>query len=285
MKKLIITVAVIFLTFGISIHTQAQNPCDARIADGKLYIPCLYLPDETRIELKLEINDNLISGISDIGESTAAPVPVTKTGQTTCWNDRGNSIDCAGSGQDGDLQKGVALPNPRFTDNGNGTVTDNLTGLIWLKKTNCFGSRTWSDALNDCNTLATGACGLTDGSNAGDWHLPNRKELDSLINLGFSYPALSNTSGTGPWAEGDPFTGLYQSNSYWSSSAFAAFPLDAWLVHFSSGSAFLVITTATSYVWPVRAGQQVLWRSDASDALTSGAEGRCPPLPRAASIL
>ena len=36
-------------------------------------------------------------------------------------------------------KKGVAWPNPRFTDNGNGTVTDNLTGLIWLKNANCFG--------------------------------------------------------------------------------------------------------------------------------------------------
>ena len=32
-----------------------------------------------------------------------------------------------------DSNKGIASPNPRFTDNSNGTVTDNLTGLVWLQ--------------------------------------------------------------------------------------------------------------------------------------------------------
>ena len=64
---------------------------------------------------------------------------------------------------------GVEWPNPRFTDNLDGTATDNLTGLIWLKDANCFGPRTWSDALSVCNGLADGSCWLTDGSDAGDF--------------------------------------------------------------------------------------------------------------------
>ena len=55
--------------------------------------------------------------------------PVPKTGQTTAY----------AAGDDGTLQKGVASPTPRFTDHGNGTVTDNLTGLIWTKDANAFG--------------------------------------------------------------------------------------------------------------------------------------------------
>jgi hypothetical protein len=124
-----------------------------------------------------------------------APAPVPQTGQTASF----------ATGDDGDLEKGVASPNPRFTvnvnaadDNGagggiagngicdgtescNGTVTDNLTGLIWLKNANCFGLRTWALALSDVNGLNTGECGLTDGSVAGDWRLPNVRELQSLI--------------------------------------------------------------------------------------------------------
>ena len=50
----------------------------------------------------------------------------------------------------------MAWPNPRFTDNSDGTVTDNLTGLIWLKDANCFGDRTWISALSDANGLASG---------------------------------------------------------------------------------------------------------------------------------
>ena len=69
------------------------------------------------------------------------PTGVPKTGKTTSY----------ATGDDGDLEKGVAWPIPRFTDNSNGTIRDNLTGLIWLKDANCFGSRTWSEALSDCN--------------------------------------------------------------------------------------------------------------------------------------
>ena len=45
---------------------------------------------------------------------------------------------------------------PQSPDNSDGTVTDNLTRLIWLKNANCFGSKTWSEALSDCNSLASG---------------------------------------------------------------------------------------------------------------------------------
>ena len=58
--------------------------------------------------------------------------------------DSDSPLDPAPTGSDGDLQKGVAWPNPRFTDNANGTVTDNLTGLIWLKNANCFGRPVWT---------------------------------------------------------------------------------------------------------------------------------------------
>ncbi len=57
---------------------------------------------------------------------------------------------------DGALQKGVAWPTPRFTDNGNGTVTDKLTGLIWMKNANAFGTKTWAEALNAANGLESG---------------------------------------------------------------------------------------------------------------------------------
>ena len=85
---------------------------------------------------------------------------VEKTGQIISYSATG--------GEDGDLKKGVKWPKPRFVDNGNGTVTDRLTKLIWLKNANAFGIRTWEQALSDANTLASGSAGLTDGSVAGD---------------------------------------------------------------------------------------------------------------------
>ncbi len=187
------------------------------------------------------------------GGGTPTPAPAPATGQKTCWDAAGTVIPCAGSGQDGDLRSGVQWPVPRFTDNGDGTVTDDLTALIWLKDANCFGNKTWATALTDANTLASGACELTDASAAGDWRLPNVQELQSLIDYEFSSPAISNTAGTGPWTEGDPFSGV-QLLFYWSSTSDANHPPNAWFVHLDIGSVVNATKTFTGPVWPVRAG-------------------------------
>jgi hypothetical protein len=178
---------------------------------------------------------------------------VPKTGQT----------NPEAIGDDGDLKRGVAWPRPRFTDNNDGTVTDNLTGLVWLENANCttfFSSdttgqnnRTWSEALTAVNSFASGYCGLTDGSIAGDWRVPNVREMHSLIHYDFIGPALPNTVGTGHWEEGDPFTVVHP-NSYWSGTSYTANALYAWGVHLSYGSVNVDLKTVSHYVWPVRAG-------------------------------
>jgi len=164
-----------------------------------------------------------------------APAPVPETGQTTSY----------ATGDDGDLEMGVTWPVPRFTDNGDGTVTDNLTGLIWLKNANCFGTRTWNNALSDCNGLADPACGLTDASYAGDWRLPNYKELFSLIDAENYNPALPT---------GHPFTGV-QSTYYWSSTTNASSTDGAWSVYMYYGYVSYYYKSSFYYVWPVRGGQ------------------------------
>jgi hypothetical protein len=143
------------------------------------------------------------------GRSHAA-VPVT--GQTQCFSPTTNLVlsECVlaadptvkpGEGQDGHLRAGILFPNPRFKDNTNGTVSDVLTGLTWLKNANCFNVRkTWKDALDVSKDLADGQCGLTDGSEIGEWRLPTVRELMSLIDYGHGNnekPALSNLAGTG----------------------------------------------------------------------------------------
>ena len=140
------------------------------------------------------------------------PAPVPQIGQTAT----------ASPGDDGALQKGVPLPTPRFTDNANGTVTDNLTGLIWLKNANCPGTtRDWQTALSDVASLnASGTmngndCGDTSaaGTHQTDWRLPNIRELSSLVNFAYYNPCLSNTAGTGQHSENDPFTQV--PTGYW----------------------------------------------------------------------
>ncbi len=178
---------------------------------------------------------------------------VSKTGQTTSY----------ASGDDGDLELGTAWPSPRFTDHGNGTVTDNLTGLIWLKEANVPNvTRTWAQAfadvaeLNASGTMNNNASGDTSngGSHQTDWRLPNVRELQSLIHYGVFSPALPNTAGTAKWTAGDPFTGV-QSSSYWSSSTYAGNPSYVWIVGLYDGTVHLAINDLSSRVWPVRGGQ------------------------------
>ena len=191
------------------------------------------------------------------------PAPVARTGQTFCTYYDGGWVydnECSQvprpAGQDGDLQKGVAWPNPRFTDNGNGTVTDNLTGLIWLKNANCFGLRDWTTAMNDANTLNSGECDLTDDSAEGDWRLPNIRELQSLVDFGYTYPALPNTAGTGQWTEGDPFLGIETGGSYyWSSTNIDRADFAIYLALGRAGIGADYKGNVLAVVWPVRGGQ------------------------------
>lgn len=62
-----------------------------------------------------------------------APGKLPATGQTTCSDMNGGTVDCANTGQDGEYQAGVAWPNLRFTvgtADAADCVTDNLTGLM-----------------------------------------------------------------------------------------------------------------------------------------------------------
>jgi hypothetical protein len=187
------------------------------------------------------------------GAATYVPAPVPKTGQTDCYLSAApwGTCNCGNKdcpiGQDGDLEQGVVWPEPRFTDNDDGTVTDNLTGLIWLKNTNCFGASTWKWAFNHADTLNHLECGLTDGSNEGDWRLPNLRELFSLIDHSQDDPAL-------PSAYATFFTGV-QSDHCWSSTTVANGTSWAWRVDLYDGRVVIGHKTNAYYVWPVRGGQ------------------------------
>jgi hypothetical protein len=178
-----------------------------------------------------------LTQVYDRAKTSSRPA---RTGQTPTVPLDVTAID----GADGKLQKGVVWPSQRFTAI-NGTVTDNLTGLIWLQYANCFGSVSWATALTSCNTLANGTCSLSDGSAAGVWRLPNLRELQSLIDYGRLSPALPADH---------PF-GSVQSDGYWSSATYAANTDGAWRVYLSYGHVSSVAKTSTHSVWPVRGGQ------------------------------
>jgi|GEM_PF-855833 len=164
-----------------------------------------------------------------------------KTGQTTCWDSSGNVIPCTGTGQDGAIQAGVVWPSPRFTDNDDYTVTDNLTGLMWTKNAKPAGnSMVWQDALDYVKTLNTG--GYT------DWRLPNVNELESLFDYSQANPNLP---------QGNPFTNVQNLDldKYWGSTTNANSTDSAWVINLQFGGVDPGINKSGNYyAWPVRGG-------------------------------
>lgn len=182
---------------------------------------------------KAWVDGSEVTGTGTIA-TYAAPVP--KTGQTIS-----NTV-----GDDGDLEMGVDwITSTRFITGTTGVVTDTLTGLVWLENASCFGPSTWTQAFTDTATLNSEDCGLLDGSVAGDWRLPNLRELQSLIGYGEYTPAMPS---------GHPFSGV-QLGNYWTSTSFAPTMSNAWAVSLINGSVGYNGKANSLYVWPVRAGQ------------------------------
>jgi hypothetical protein len=185
--------------------------------------------------------------------SSGGAIDLPRTGQVTCWDEAGSVVSCGGTGQDGDLLAGIELPTPRLTDNGDGTVTDELTGLVWLKDVNCAdtighdpdstgtGEVSWVNALGFVS-------GINDGTYSGcqagqtDWRLPNVVELMSLHDYGELGPAL---------ATGHPFGFFSGSAVYWSSTSNSS--NGAWTVFFSTGNPEYAAKGFQNHkIWPVR---------------------------------
>jgi hypothetical protein len=117
----------------------------------------------------------------------------------------------------------------RYVDCGNGTVTDTVTGLIWLKQWDCLGSMNWAAANQAAAGLKHGDCSLTDQSSPGDWRLPTHAEwqatLAQALGLGCVVdinepPLWTNDAGTACYDSGaeSSFAGLSLIGYYWSST-------------------------------------------------------------------
>jgi hypothetical protein len=123
-----------------------------------------------------------------------------------------------------------------------------------MKNANCYGKKTWWDAKRIVSTLAPIQCGINDGSSRGDWRLPTRDELNALIDIRYTNPALSDTDVTRQWKEGDAFSNV-KSGIYWSSTTYDRGYKDmAGIVYFNDGTVGGSEKAGTYYVWPVRGG-------------------------------
>ncbi len=111
----------------------------------------------------------------------------------------------------------AAAEAANFVDNGNGTVTDNKTGLMWQQGES--GSGTWDSALSYCEGLPLGG--------HSDWRLPNTKELESLTDDTRYNPAIDTA-----------FFPNANASVFCSSTTYAGNPGYAWGVAFYDGGVY-----------------------------------------------
>ncbi|MBF0608747.1 MAG: DUF1566 domain-containing protein [Candidatus Magnetobacterium sp. LHC-1] len=197
------------------------------------------------------------------GAAHAGTINLPQTGQSTTY----------ATGDDGALQKGVAWPNPRFTDNHDQTMTDILTGLVWAKDagtptvdTCTGGSMQWQAALDYVACLnAANYLGYS------DWRLPNINELESVTNMGEADSAA--------WLNSQGVANV-QSAYYWSSTSNAVNVSEAWRVGMDNGLVYAYNKSDVNYVWPVRSGQSgafdnaAVWSTGQSTSYATGDDGK-----------
>jgi hypothetical protein len=166
----------------------------------------------------------------------------------------------------------------RYVDCGNGTVTDTLTGLVWLRDAGCLSPANYAAANDAAASLEDGLCGLSDGSRAGDWRLPTESEWAATVLraqqlgcTGASSPSLTTNGGNACLAGTLEGSGSGQhafvnvpaatlctalndtSCTFWSSTTESAFGTLAGRARLFFGSANDFVLKTTAYgVWPVR---------------------------------
>ena len=160
---------------------------------------------------------------------------------------------------------------------GNGTVTDNRTGLVWLANGACLGQLAWQEAMavvaglgdlpaHVCLGMTDDECdcGLADGSSPGEWRLPTMAELDAMMVAGSDadtcLPKVLNDVGNGCWDEECFALGTcafydIQAAPYWAASIYAGQPGGAWIGDLENGLCYPQDSAEVAFIWPVRGGQ------------------------------
>jgi len=144
--------------------------------------------------------------------SVALTYPVVDTGQAVCY-DAEAEIECPAEheafyGQDAQVDGNA----PSYTDNGDGTVTDNVTGLVWLQSPDTDGDGDINAADKLSYEEANSYCQSLSLAGSDEWELPTISQLYSLIDFSGVDPSGyegSSTSGLVPFINTEFFDFAY----------------------------------------------------------------------------
>jgi len=156
------------------------------------------------------------------------------TGQKKCYDEKGNEIECAGSGQDGEYRSGCPWPQPRFNIHGD-VIVDELTGLHWAQRASLTDKPvTWCKGLSLVAELKS-------SHPHQHWRMPTINELESLVDCSRARPALAAEK-------------LFDNikDVYWSSTTSMYEPDWAWALYMDKGAVGVGQKWLPYfYVWPV----------------------------------
>jgi len=242
------TISATFVNPASGVITSNPSPC---VLDLSGVTSCTFtvttmwnssLANDSSLNYQIAINATngaTVSGSPANYTQITSGIYLPQTGQTP------TSPITAPTGSDGDVHAGIpwayvtsgsTVPNPRFTDNGC-DVTDNLTGLIWLK-TPITSYKSWQDALNIAES------GTWCSQSSGSWRIPNIAELRSLFNYSINDQA--------DWLNNQGFSGVSYDDAYWTSTTVASNVGDAFAIDFWGARVMMNSKTSTTFFFPVR---------------------------------
>ncbi|MDA7746968.1 DUF1566 domain-containing protein [Psychromonas sp.] len=120
------------------------------------------------------------SDSESVETSVTYSYPIVDTNQGLCYDGTSRLDECPAEGEafyGQDAQ--YTATTPSYTDNGDGSINDNVTGLVWTQAISTY-AMPWSDAATYCGTLET--------ANLTSWRLPSLKELWSIRDFSQGVP-------------------------------------------------------------------------------------------------
>jgi hypothetical protein len=183
-EKLIVTIMMAMALFAFPTHSQSACPDLNDVITGLRIVSDISVSSIPSAISDIDNNSKIglpeviymlqiISGLRTCSVTDSLTYPIVDTGQTKCYN-ASAEMTCPSSGASfygQDAQNTGRQPS--YKNNGDGTITDLNTGLMWIQ---ARGSKvTWDAAVSGASTSRVGGY--------SDWRMPTIKELYSLIDF------------------------------------------------------------------------------------------------------